>query len=425
MSEQLHPHATLVVPASRIQQLHPGLGRRLGLAALLLLLGPPILGLVALALNRLVGFDMAWGFMDAWLLAVWAAPLLGLASVVASSISLPRPSAGWLVLDPEGLAIEQETNERWITRAFIVDGLLLPMGEETAVELHLRGGSVLRAIVAREELAESLLAQLELGPERRRVAVALGTPNRSLLWGCAGIPLSSFVWSIVLAGVQALIEMPSGALAALWVLCICVSPLVLARLAWRGELVVGAEGVLVRRALNQRLVRYETLYKVSADQEAIHLFFEGPKGLEGIVLGASDAAKASGIAERIRKAAAAFDGERAAAPLGELLEARGRSLAAWRASLASLVQPKDAYRRTALSEEALSEVLSDPRASAEQRMGAALALSVAEVPEARARIRIAADTCADEATREALAELADGELDERTLQRVLESGLPE
>jgi len=64
-------------------------------------------------------------------------------------------------------------------------------------------------------------------------------------------------------------------------------------------------------------------------------------------------------------------------------------------------------------------VLESTAAPRERRIGAALALRAASHPEARARIRAAAETSADEDLRVALEQAAKGEMDEQALERAL------
>jgi hypothetical protein len=64
-------------------------------------------------------------------------------------------------------------------------------------------------------------------------------------------------------------------------------------------------------------------------------------------------------------------------------------------------------------------VLEDAEATVENRVGAALALTEGEDADARPRIRIAADACANDRVRVALTSLAEGDGDEEALEEAL------
>lgn len=100
----------------------------------------------------------------------------------------------------------------------------------------------------------------------------------------------------------------------------------------------------------------------------------------------------------------------AAAPRSRSLAAldrAGRSLDRWRKDLEALV--RGGFREGALTREELVEILDDPQATTEHRVGAALALRGAMGEPARARIRTAAERSAEPRLRVALTLAADDE----------------
>jgi hypothetical protein len=91
------------------------------------------------------------------------------------------------------------------------------------------------------------------------------------------------------------------------------------------------------------------------------------------------------------------------------------------ASLRTLVVQEGVYRASPLQRGDFLRLLGDPHAEAPSRVAAALALSDAlgSLPaEARGRVRIAADSTANDALRVALERALDGEFDERSLDRL-------
>lgn len=94
------------------------------------------------------------------------------------------------------------------------------------------------------------------------------------------------------------------------------------------------------------------------------------------------------------------------------LERDGRSIEAWRTSLLELTDDRGdtAYRAAQLSRATLEDVLDDPAAPAERRIGAALGLRAID-PQCATRVRLAAESCANEHLRLALEKVAEDELD--------------
>jgi hypothetical protein len=94
---------------------------------------------------------------------------------------------------------------------------------------------------------------------------------------------------------------------------------------------------------------------------------------------------------------------------GAVLARGGRSVAAWREALRALASP--GYRTPGVSAEGALEVLCDPRAPKDRRVGAALALRTANDERATARIRVVAEA-EQGPLRALLLRVADTPLDE-------------
>ncbi|MBL9021195.1 MAG: hypothetical protein JNL21_03300 [Myxococcales bacterium] len=112
-------------------------------------------------------------------------------------------------------------------------------------------------------------------------------------------------------------------------------------------------------------------------------------------------------------AAAAVRRSRALAPL----DRAGRALDRWRQDLSGML--RGGFRDGALTREELAEVLDDPNAKLEHRVGAALALRGVEDGAARDRIRIAAEQSASPRLRLALSLAAEGDDDLAELEQLL------
>ena len=99
----------------------------------------------------------------------------------------------------------------------------------------------------------------------------------------------------------------------------------------------------------------------------------------------------------------------------------------WRSSARGLARdqvraltrgPAD-YRHAHLQAHDLEEIVTDPAAPAERRIAAVMALSGDAKPETNGRIRVAIDTCADDALRAAFEQAAEARLDDDTLHRAI------
>ena len=124
------------------------------------------------------------------------------------------------------------------------------------------------------------------------------------------------------------------------------------------------------------------------------------------------------LAGRIRMAMALGsngDGDTAAS---RKLDPQGKTLEEWKRDLRFLVT-SIGYRNAGISPEVLLSLVDDPDLPPGQRLGAAVALHIAEHPDAGERIRMAANACADEDMKRAFEEASTGELSERVLRRAV------
>ncbi|WP_437606704.1 hypothetical protein WMF20_38005 [Sorangium sp. So ce834] len=400
----------------RVAWRYEAVGRVLGGVALLPIVVPFIASTVAVVLAEVLDDGglkkTAFGALALVLLGVLLAFVLALVSALLSTTAFGprrpvRVSAG-----AAGLRLARGATERSIPRAEIVSGLVLTE-PRVRVELHLRGGRVLEVQVARERDGERLLAALRIGPAERRVAVSLGGVNRELVAGCVGLPVFMALWGAALAAISRPI-FGSAALAVAWLVLSLASTWLFRRAVRRTEVVVGSDGVRVERPFASVWLPYTELTAVQARGDRLVLSRRRGEAAVELATG-EDLTEA--LAQRIREAHASAVGS--AAPRGaEALERRGRDLAAWLDDLRKLVSAGD-YRATALSPEDVLHTLDDADSPPDRRLGAALVLRIAGYPEARARIRVAAEATADDALRAALEHAAEEEVDDAALARAL------
>lgn len=332
------------------------------------------------------------------------AGLLAMATGLASLLSgLPRsPETVRLVVEEEALVLEGQAAREVIpiaalrsalavarrhprtgTMRFLLE-LVLPNGDERAIGL------------SSLEEAEALAARLGFGPGGRRVVVDLATPGRRwlhLLYAYLAYQIGSFAMLPLAFGLAARGDSrtPSFAFAGAYLLLGVLVPLVytVLRSFFAAPVVtVGRDGVVKTwRGRTKRVALRPGV--MPHDDPALQLSAIGLDGDRRWALWRLVAARAGAPSVEV--------------PPGTF-ERVGADLAAWRAHLDGAMR-EAGYRTAGLAPDVAARVLESPRATPEQRVGAALALRVAG--EDPARIRIAASACADEALGEALEAIAE------------------
>jgi hypothetical protein len=116
------------------------------------------------------------------------------------------------------------------------------------------------------------------------------------------------------------------------------------------------------------------------------------------------------MVRRIEEARAVFARSTPVEGAAALVAPGGRSIAMWLHDVRELVKARS-YRDALLDEERLWRVVDDPSMVPATRAGAAMALATID-EDARGRLRVAAEACADPRLRVALACMADGVEDE-------------
>ncbi|WP_437893871.1 hypothetical protein [Sorangium sp. So ce124] len=405
--------------SSRVAQRHPGLGRVLECLALLASVGTLLAGALAAVLGQELASPLLEQMARSILALSEAGFLAGIAFALVSFLvtftPLTQRGDVRVAAGATGLRLTRGAAARWIPRAAIRSGLVVPE-PRSHVALELHGGRQLEVQVESEEEGTRLLAALGLGPEARRVAASLASTKRDraafwtgmlaymLVMGSASAlfdNLSAFVDRSVLLKTKYLM---------LYVLFSWFSRSV----ARPVRLVVGSDGVLVERPLSRTWLPYAVLTAIRTRGDRLLLVRQGddrPIDLR------AERGMAKALAMRIREARKRA--ARGAAPRGvEALERRGRNPAVWREELRKVLNADD-YRAAGLTVEDVRHALDDTRAPPDRRIGAALLLRIAGVPEAQDLIRVAAEATADDELRAALERAAEDELDEASPARTV------
>jgi hypothetical protein len=184
------------------------------------------------------------------------------------------------------------------------------------------------------------------------------------------------------------------------------------------RLVFGADGALVEGRFRRRYVAYRDIERVEArttifGARTLVLRLVGGGRLSLGKLDERRAVLAHALLEEGQRMV--VRGEAAGASSAALAH-EGADLDAWRRSVEGAGRAKG-YRGAALELERLVGIVRNPAAEASQRIAAALALRAD--PSGVARIRVAAEVSTEPMVRDALEALAEGEVDERRIERAL------
>lgn len=396
-----------------VRYVHPRLGRILFFAAVGVFCGALLISTTALFLLSPSPLPSAVGAALGW--SLLAAPILTALGAIVSSWSIPPAALATLEAGEGGLRITNNKGSKWIPRDQIESGLVIPSSERPVLELSLKSGRTIVVAVTQEQEAHALLSALGVDASRRRVAVPLGGPNRQLKVGCLSFPIAFIVVLFVVVATP--LQERTGLL--VFAASFTMTMLLILRASRPTEVVVGTDGLSIRGAFRRRFIPYSAIEEAELSLSSA-LTLKLRSG-EHVAIRAEDFRSRRALCDRIHEAMRANDSlsTDGLADL-ELLEPRGLTLSAWREALRALVNRRGAYRRASISDDALLSVVTDPEAAPGMRVGAALALRMSGHEEAGAKIRVAAEACANEGMRAALSGAAEDELDEATLERALE-----
>jgi hypothetical protein len=411
--------------SARVCWTHPGLGRALAQGAV----GIFAAAVLSMRISGATDVDFTPGVRSiletCTIVAYLLTPALAVLSVLASHLSLPRPSWAVLSVSEEGLLLTRGAIERLIPKSRIAEGALIPSKPTARVDLRLRDGGLITAEAENEEEARELLSALGLGAAERKATIELATPGQMLTGGCLGAVVSIvaavFLYVVIATSI-------SDRAATIWMDIGSFFLIALGAIAGgylrggRKEIVIGADGVRIPGRLRARFIPYSKITWVTVlDGHLMLRLREEPEGssVVKVAVWVPSDSELEGATRRIREAMAASW----ARPLGAeglaALEPRGRPLSDWREALRSLVRRSEAYRHAQPLAEDLLAVLADPNAPPPRRIGAALALRATEDPEAPAKILAAADGCARDRLRVALEQAAGDDLHEEALREAL------
>jgi hypothetical protein len=183
------------------------------------------------------------------------------------------------------------------------------------------------------------------------------------------------------------------------------------RLVTRVE--VGSDGVLLRSLGKRRFISYRSLQSATVRGRLISLALRTGERIRLDLLGAFTEQERSrdALTQRIEEARAAFVASKDTAGTEALVAPGGRTVGQWVRDVRALARAHD-YREAHVESDRLWNVVTDASAAPATRAGAAVALASAPEGDARARLRVASEACADPRLRAALVQVADGASDD-------------
>lgn len=314
------------------------------------------------------------------------------------------------------LLVRWDGGQRRYPPGAVLEGWVEGFSDVVSVVLRMRGDELITFTAEDAAEAREVLDVAGVSPDQRALRVRLAPETgyagrRFLPWGLSSIAL-------LLARTDLTTLLAVGVI------------LVVLVLLWPAlthtQVLIGAEGLTLERPLARRFIPFQAVVGVEVEHGAVVVVT--PRERVRLPTGPRPGAEAS--YEQAAVQAVLFDRLQEVRDVHErrsteridlgVLDRRGRSLPAWRAALRRVGAAESSYRLRAVPREALEAVVVDASATAERRLGAAMALSVSEAAGRRS-IERAVDACADSRLRAALAAAAADSLAEEEMEAALEA----
>ena len=370
------------------------LPRSLGWCAVGLLLVPWLLAVVGSMSGGGLAALTTLGFMG----ALVATPLgFGLAN--------RGGQGGALVVDDHGVQMTVAGYTSHAGAQMVQSAVIIPSSRGCRVELRLKDDTTLAIELPEIAQGEALIARLWSGS--RAASMTIGTQTPTPLWAALAM-LGGWLIQGMLLGFSPTIWPPLAALAAVVVLA-------------PTNIIVGDDGIRLRRGWRRKFIAFDSIKSMQqvADGRLYITLADGRRLRIGSR--AAGHAYAKALLQRIQSAMSPEGGATAAAT--QLLTRGDRSLVDWRAALRGLFHREPGYRGPRLTRRDALAVLFDTTRAADQRLGAAMALSAVDAldDDTRSRIRIAAEASANPKLRIALEGVADAALDQTAVDEAIEA----
>lgn len=287
----------------------------------------------------------------------------------------------------------------------------------TAVlRLHDRAEVWIRIVPSRAGAAHHVIEHALVGPSHRAMTMGL----RRML-GAFTIGVLTFAgagWVGLILAPLLPVDAPGHRILGAIAFAVLMTALVVLRLGFP-RVVVGSDGIRILGVLRPRFIAHDAIKGAKAviagrHGELSHVRVDRRDG-SNIVLPTvvADPGEVEGLARRIDETGRAADAGRARHI--QALARGARSVRDWRKDVTRVAVAEPGFRQNAIATDDFDRVLRDGAAPVDHRVGAALALRVIDPDNATARIRVAAETSADDVARQALSAAGEADLDEALL----------
>jgi hypothetical protein len=275
---------------------------------------------------------------------------------------------------------------------------LLPVVIASAAAEYGAARATVRAFLAPTLDPTQTETRIEIGPDEIVFdAVAVTREARAAVGGLAALSVAMVVWLAALP-IATLFRDPRlfAAVAAYT----AIAALAATAFRFASRVAVGVDGVLVKGTSRTRFYAYRGLDGARVANGDIELLRRGSVVVR-LQLHGADAVRREAVLARIQENLERVQrGEHAVA--AQLVSSSSKD------QLARVASGGADYRAASLSREALWALIEGPTVGAEARRAAAEALSRTSDLAERARLRVAAEHCADPQVRVALSALAEG-----------------
>ena len=332
--------------------------------------------------------------------APWALFFVGL--VVMSLVVFATRREVWVGLvesDERGLLFR---GHLLVPRARIESAFVLSE-DPPIVSVACRRGWPIRVRLTDDADAQALLKALGRSVEESKASFRVSDPWAGalpLLFGFFGLVVPTHVLAAAHPAAPFFFALSYG----LWGLIAALSAAL-----GSARLEVGRDGLLVRRRFGARYIPYAALEGVWGRATTLVLKPRGHKPLRLTVSQGSRADReqlCEAIVRRIEEARKVFAQSSPVEGAAALVAQGGRTVPQWLRDVRGLVKARS-YREAVLDADRLWRVVDDPSMVPGTRVGAAMALAAMD-EDARGRLRVAAEACADPKLRVALSQVAEG-----------------
>jgi hypothetical protein len=324
---------------------------------------------------------------------------------------------GTVRADEHGLALRDKlvVERTAITTAFVIPAA------EPIVRIVTRHGGPFDVALETEDAANDLLGALQLGVGQSVATFGAFQGRRtSYLTVVAAAALSPAVLGVGAGSLLHLMSAFSLPRFLAWTGIVAAPLLLLLRPMVRVG--IGSDGILLRRILGgRRFVSYATMTGVSLQAGTIVLDLASGRRVWLSAALSHGRQGGEALVARIEKAREAFVRGEGSDSAEALVAPGGRPVDRWLREVRGMSKARD-YREARTDVDRLWSLLFDSTTSPATRAGAAIALPHDEA--SRARLRVAADACAEPRLRVALTRVADGAPDaalEEALAPLLEA----